>query len=132
MSTLTLTAAQAAIDAAQAHAAQIGVAMNIAVLDAGGHLKAFVRMDGAMLGSVDVAIRKARTSVLFAMKTDDLYEICKPGGMAPGLEHTNGGLVTFAGGVPMKGADGAMIGAIGVAGGSAAQDLEVAMAGLGA
>jgi uncharacterized protein GlcG (DUF336 family) len=105
--------------------------MNIAVLDEGGHLKAFARMDGAALGSIDVAIGKARTSVLFAMNSEGLWEFCRPGGGSPGLEHTNGGLVPFAGGMPIRNSDNESLGAVGVSGGSVAQDADVATAALG-
>src|SRR5277367_5490908 len=105
------------VEAAKSKAADIGIAVSIAVLDAGGHLKAFLRMDGAWLGSIDVAIRKARTSVLFEAQTQDIWEVCKPGAQAHGLELTNEGLVTFAGGMPLKADGGTLLGAIGVSGG---------------
>jgi uncharacterized protein GlcG (DUF336 family) len=85
-------------------------------------------MDGAWLGSIDVAMRKARTSVLFEMETQTVWDLCKPGAQAPGLEQTNGGLVTFAGGVPLKGSDSGLLGAIWVSGGAVAQDFEIARA----
>jgi uncharacterized protein GlcG (DUF336 family) len=105
---------------------------NIAVLDAGAHLKAFSRMDGAVLGSIDLAVGKARTAVLFATSSAAVWEYCKPGGSAQGLERSNGGLVTFAGGIPLIDANGAMIGAVGVSGGTVPQDLEIAQAALAA
>jgi len=105
------------------------VAASIVVLDFAGHLKAFSRMDGAWLGSIDVAMRKARTSVLFEMETEKVWEVCKPGAQAHGLELTNDGLVTFAGGIPLKTADGKLLGVIGVSGGQVAQDFEIAHAG---
>jgi uncharacterized protein GlcG (DUF336 family) len=116
------------IATAQAKACQIGVPMNIAVVDGGSHLKAFVRMDGALLGSIDIALRKARTAALFGMNTEGLFEFCKPGGSSFGLERTNGGLVVFAGGIPLK-FEGEVIGAIGVSGGAVEQDFVVAEAG---
>ena len=79
----------------------VGIAVCVAVLDDAGHLKAFSRMDGAWLGSVDVAMSKARTSVLFQAETQAIGEVCKPGAEAAGLERSNGGLVTFAGGIPL-------------------------------
>jgi uncharacterized protein GlcG (DUF336 family) len=120
--------AQAVIDAGETKAREIGLAVIIAVLDAGGHLKAFKRMDGAVLASIDIAMRKARTAVLFESNSEAVWDFCKPGAPAPGLELTNGGLATFAGGIPLKDPDGEMIGALGVSGGSVAQDLEVAEA----
>jgi uncharacterized protein GlcG (DUF336 family) len=118
----------AVIAAAKAKAAEVGVPMNIAVLDGAGHLKAFLRMDGALLGSTDIAMRKARTAVLFGMNTEAVGEFCKPGGTSPGLESTNGGLVVFAGGIPLHDRDGRVVGAVGVSGGSVAQDFAVAEA----
>jgi uncharacterized protein GlcG (DUF336 family) len=127
---LDLPTAQRVVDAATAKAAQLGLSMCIAVLDAGGHLKAFARMDGSWLGSIDVAERKARTSVLFEMETQAVWEVCKPGAQAEGLQLTNDVLVTFPGGIPLRTADGRIIGAIGVSGGLVLQDAEVARAGV--
>ncbi len=129
---ITSDHADALIRAARAKAADMGIAVSVVVLDVAGHLKAFSRMDGAWLGTIDVAMKKARTSVLFEAETQAIWEICKPGAQAHGLEQTNDGLVTFAGGIPLKSADGALLGAIGVSGGQVAQDFEVARAGLAA
>src|SRR3990170_3370045 len=107
----------AVVAAAKAKADSIGVPMNVAVLDGAGHLKAFLRMDGALLGSIDIAMRKARTAALFGMNTEAVGEFCKPGGTSPGLESTNGGLVVFAGGIPLRDAEGRLVGAVGVSGG---------------
>ena len=120
------------IAASESRAADLGVAVNIAVLDAAAHLKAFSRMDGAVLGSIDVAVKKAATAALFQTPSEAVWEYCKPGAPAHALEHTNGGLAPFAGGLPLRGADGAMLGAIGVSGGTVAQDLEIAAAGAAA
>ena len=122
---LSLKEAQTVIEFAHAHAETFGVPMNIAVVDAGGHLLAFVRMDKAILGSIDIALKKAKTSVMFNNPSEVLWEYCKPGGPAPATENTNGGLIPFAGGVPIRAADGSLIGAIGVSGGMPAQDGEV-------
>jgi uncharacterized protein GlcG (DUF336 family) len=130
--TLTLRQARAVIAAGETRATEIGVPVNIAVLDRGVHLKAFSRMDGALLGSIDIAVGKARTAALFGMRTEALGDFCRPGGTSPGLEQTNGGLVVFAGGMPLTGADGAVIGAVGVSGGAVAQDLEIAEAAIAA
>jgi len=89
-------------------------------------------MDGALLGSIDIAQRKARTAVLFEANSEALWDYCKPGAQAPGLELTNGILATFAGGIPLKTADGETLGAIGISGGAVAQDAEVARAGANA
>jgi uncharacterized protein GlcG (DUF336 family) len=118
------------IGAAKSKAEAIGIATSIVVLDAGGHIKAFSRMDGAWLGSIDVAMKKAKTSVLFEMETQVVWNVCKPDAQAHGLDLTNGHLVTFAGGIPLKSADGRLIGAIGVSGGLVAQDYEIATAGV--
>lgn len=125
---LTQAQADAAIAAGVRAAAAIGVPMNLAVHDDGANLKAFVRMDGALLGSADIAMAKARTAALFGFNTEALYEFCKPGGTSPGFEHTNGGLIVFAGGIPLRDAGGALLGAVGVSGGSVAQDFAVATA----
>jgi uncharacterized protein GlcG (DUF336 family) len=122
--------AQAAISAARAAAKAIGVPMNIAVLDAAAHLKAFSRMDGALLGSIDVAIGKAKTAALFGMSSETVGEFCKPGGTSPGLELTNGTLVVFAGGVPIRDQSGILLGALGISGGAVEQDRQVAQAAL--
>ena len=124
--------ADAVLQAAEEKAATIGVPVNIAVLDAGAHLKAFSRMDGAVLGSIDVATRKARTAVLFRARSEAVWEYCKPGAPAPGLELSNGGLAPFAGGIPLHGPGGELLGAVGVSGGAVIQDLEIAEAGAAA
>lgn len=130
--TLTSHQAQIAIDGAESKAEELGIAVVIAVLDGGGHLKAFRRMDGAVLGSIDVALRKANTAVLFQASSEAVWEYCKPGAPAPGLELSNGGLAPFGGGVPLKAPGGAILGALGISGGAVAQDVEVAQAGLAA
>jgi uncharacterized protein GlcG (DUF336 family) len=117
------------IQAAQSSAGQLGVAACIAVLDAAGHLKCFTRMDRAWLGAIDVAIKKARTSILFEADTEQIWEVCKPNAPAHGLEFTNDGLVTFAGGIPLRDARGELCGAIGVSGGQVGEDREIAKAG---
>ena len=129
---LTLTCSRAAIVAAEARAAALGVPVNVAVLDAGAHLKAFSRMDGAALGSIDIAMKKARTAVLFQTTSEAVWEYCKPGAPAPGLELTNGGLAPFGGGVPLFRRDGTLAGAIGVSGGAVSQDMDIAQAGASA
>jgi uncharacterized protein GlcG (DUF336 family) len=129
---ITSDEAEAMIRAAKGKATNLGIAVSIVILDLAGHLKAFLRMDSSWLGSVDVAMKKAKTSVLFQSATQDVWEVCKPGAQAHGLESTNGGLVTFAGGIPLRDADGRMIGAIGVSGGQVAQDFEIAAAGAAA
>lgn len=125
---LTEEIAQAVITAARKAASGIGVPMNIAVLDDGAHLKAFSRMDGALLGSIDIAFGKAKTSALFGMTSEAVGEFCKSGGTSPGLELTNGTLVVFAGGVPIRDRNRTVIGAVGISGGAVEQDRQVAQA----
>jgi len=129
---ITSQQAKALIAAGEAHAAAIGVPANIAVLDAGAHLKAFVRQDDALLGSIDIALSKARTSALFCMPSEGLWQYAQPGGPSPGLENSNGGLTVFPGGLPLFDAKGALIGALGVSGGTPSQDLEIARAAVAA
>ena len=131
---MQLTSAQAriVIDAAEMKANQIGVPIIVAVVDAAVHLKAFVRMDSAVLGSIDVAMKKARTAALFECSSEAVWEYCKPGAPAHALELTNGGLAPFPGGIPLRDADGRLLGAVGISGGAVAQDLEIAQAAVAA
>ncbi|MEH2084701.1 MAG: heme-binding protein [Nostoc sp.] len=129
---LTSRQAHTIITAGETRAAAMGVSVNIAVLDASARLKAFSRMDGAVLGSIDVAIKKASTAALFQTSSEAVWDYCKPDAPAHALEHTNGGLAPFAGGLPLKGVDGEMLGAISVSGGAVAQDLKIAEAGVSA
>lgn len=99
---MTLLQAQHLVHTATLRAEALGIAVCVAVLDAGGHLKAFSRMDHAWLGSIDVAIKKAKTSVLFESDSENVWEFSKPDAQAHGLDLTNGILVTFAGGLPLK------------------------------
>ena len=129
---LTLEAAERIVAAAKQKAAEINTKMDIAVVDAGGNLKAFVRMDGAWLGSIDIAQRKARTARWFDMDTGVIGTLSQPGGPLYGIEHSNGGLITFPGGVPLKNAQGEVVGAIGVSGSTVQNDHTVAAAGAAA
>jgi len=129
---ITTRAAQHLLAVAADHAAAIGVSVNITILDAGAHLKAFIRMDGAVLGSIDLAMRKARTAVLFETTSEAVWDYCKPGAPAHALELSNHGLAPFAGGIPLKGRHGETLGAVGVSGGAVAQDLEIAQAAVAA
>jgi uncharacterized protein GlcG (DUF336 family) len=125
---LSSSHARAVIAAAEARATSMGVLVAVAVVDDGVHLKAFTRMDGAVLGSIDIALRKARTAALFQTSSAAVWEYCKPGAPAPALELTNGGLAPFGGGVPLRDGDGRLVGAVGVSGGAVAEDLEIAEA----
>jgi uncharacterized protein GlcG (DUF336 family) len=129
--TLTTQQADAMIAAGAARARDLGIAANIAVLDAAAHLKAFARMDGAVLGSIDLSIGKARTSALFQISSEAVWDYCKPSAPAHNLEASNGGLMPFPGGLPVT-LDGTIIGAIGVSGGAPSQDLDIAEAAVAA
>lgn len=132
MSDITLTQASAAVKAALAKSQELGVKMNIAVVDAGANLKSFARMEGAWLGSIDISIRKARTARYFDMPTGEIGKLSQPGGSLFGIEHSNGGLITFPGGVPIVNSGGEVIGAIGVSGSTVENDHAVASAGAAA
>nr|WP_222844548.1 heme-binding protein [Saccharomonospora sp. CUA-673] len=128
---LTMDDARQVLDAALAKALEIGQPMNVAVVDAGAHLVTFARQDGAILASIDIATRKARTAALMRMTTAQVGEAAQPGAPLYGIEGTNGGLVVFGGGIPLT-RDGEVVGAIGVSAGSVEQDTEVAEAGVSA
>ena len=125
---LTSSQARAVIDAAEVKASAMGIPAIVAIVDAGVHLKAFMRMDDAVLGSIDIALKKARTAALFQTHSEAVWEYCKPGAPAPALELTNGGLAPFGGGIPLRSAAGELLGAVGVSGGAVAQDMEIAQA----
>jgi uncharacterized protein GlcG (DUF336 family) len=131
MGDITLAQARALVDAAQQKAAEIDTLMNIAVVDAGGNLKAFARMDGAWLGSIDISMRKARTARFFDMNTGDIGALSQPGGPLYNIEVSNTGLITFPGGIPLK-LNGEVVGGIGVSGSSVEDDHTVAEAGANA
>ena len=132
MSDITQTAADAVLAAALSSAQETGTAMNIAVVDAGGNLKAFTRMDGAWLGSIDISIKKARTARFFDMPTGSIGGLSQPGGPLFNIEVSNGGLITFPGGIPLHDSTGTVIGAIGVSGSTVENDHTVAAAGAAA
>lgn len=132
MSDITLQQAMAVVAAARQKAEALETKMDIAVVDAGANLKAFVRMDNAWLGSVDIAVKKAKTARFFDMPTGALGALSQPGQPLFNIEVSNGGLITFPGGVPLKNGDGAVIGAIGVSGSTVEHDHEVAAAGAAA
>ncbi|MBU2947966.1 GlcG/HbpS family heme-binding protein [Zobellia uliginosa] len=126
---LTHDEALKALMAAKKNAEASEVLVNIAVVDAGANLKAFIRMDESYLGSIDVAIKKAKTARYFNMDTGELGELTQPGGIIYNIEHSNDGLITFPGGIPIKNKEGKIIGAIGVSGGTIEQDRAIAIAG---
>lgn len=125
---ITLKQAQKAIESATAKAGELNVPVNIAVLDTGGYLKSFTRMDDAFPGSIDIALQKAKTAMLFRTNSEVVGEFLNPAAAAYGMENTNGGLVAFAGGRPIV-EKGRIIGYIGVSGGAIPQDLEISIAG---
>ena len=116
--------------AAKKEAEKLDVLVNIAIVDVGANLKAFIRMDDSFLGSIDVAIKKAKTSRYFDMDTGDLGKLTQPGGIIYNIELSNDGLISFPGGIPLKNENGKIIGAIGVSGGTIEQDHEIAIAGM--
>ena len=129
---ITLKEAEKLIATAQEKSIAIDTKMNIAVVDSGANLVAFARMDGAWLGSLDISIKKAKTARYFDMDTGIIGSLSQPGGPLFNIEHSNNGLITFPGGVPVKNAAGEIIGAIGVSGSSVENDHTVAEAGANA
>ncbi|MBI1374910.1 MAG: heme-binding protein [Phycisphaera sp.] len=128
---ISLEQAQAVVAAAIVKAAELGCKMNIAVVDAGTNLKAFARMDDAWIGSIDISQKKARTARYFNFPTGVIGELSQPGASLYNIEHSNGGLITFPGGVPIKDGD-VVIGAVGVSGDTVENDHAVAEAGAAA
>jgi uncharacterized protein GlcG (DUF336 family) len=132
MKSITLEEARTVIAAAEQKAQAIGQPMDIAVVDAGGNLKAHVRMDGAFIGSIDISINKAFTSIAFETQTKDLAPQTQSGQPLFGINTTNNGrIVIFPGGIPLV-RNGEVVGAIGVSTGTVEQDQEVAEAGAAA
>ena len=129
---ITLAQAEKMITVAKKKSVAIDTKMNIAIVDAGANLVAFARMDGAWLGSLDISIKKAKTARFFDMNTGDIGGLSQPGGSLYNIEHSNNGLITFPGGIPIKDKDGVIIGAIGVSGSSVENDHTVAAAAVAA
>ena len=126
---ITLQEAEQIITAAKQKAVALNTKMNITVVDAGANMVAFVRMDGAWLGSADISLKKPKTARFFDMNTGIIGSLSQPGGSLYNIEHSNGGLITFPGGVPIKNKAGEIIGAIGVSGSTVENDHAVAEAG---
>lgn len=126
---VTFEQAQQIIDSAVKKSIEIGVKSCIAVLDSGGNLKGFARMDDAWVGSIDIAIKKAKTACYFAMPSGEIGKLSQPGSPLYGIEHSNDGLITFPGGLPIVDIDGVLIGAVGVSGDTVENDNIVATAG---
>jgi uncharacterized protein GlcG (DUF336 family) len=127
---VTMEQAQKAIEAARKKAVKLDTKMCIAVVDSGANLKAFLRMDDAWVGSIDIAIKKAKTAVFFMMPTGAIGKLSQPGKSLYGIEHSNEGLITFPGGLPIVDEEGVLIGALGVSGSSVENDHAVAEAGV--
>jgi uncharacterized protein GlcG (DUF336 family) len=126
---ITLEQAEAVVAAAKAKAIETKTLMNIAVVDSGTNLIAFAHMDNAWLGSIDISQKKARTARYFNMPSGEIGKLSQPGGSLYNIEHSNGGLITFPGGVLIKNANGDIIGAVGVSGDTVENDHIVAQAG---
>ncbi|MGY1487881.1 GlcG/HbpS family heme-binding protein [Methylobacillus pratensis] len=126
---VTIDQAKTIIEQATRKAEAIGVKSCIAVLDSGANLKAFSRMDDAWVGSIDVAIKKAKTACFFAMPSGEIGKLSQPGQPLYGIEHSNEGLITFPGGLPIVDEEGILVGAIGVSGDTVENDHIVAKAG---
>src|SRR5262249_54181644 len=126
--TITLEDAKRMLSAAEAKAASLGIAYNIAVVDAGGHLVAFLRQDGALIGSIDLAINKAVTTRIFDKPTSVLAKLAQSGEPLFGIQESNSGkVVIFGGGVPVM-IHGNIVGAVGASAGSVEEDIAVAEA----
>lgn len=123
---ITLEQAEQIVAIAKAKSTELNTKMNIAVVDTGANLVAFGRMDGAWLGSLDISIKKAKTACFFDMNTGSVGELSQPGQPLYNIEHSNNGLITFPGGVPIKNEAGQTIGAIGISGSSVENDHAVA------
>jgi len=129
---LTLDDAKRMLSAAEVKAKELGIPYDIAVVDAGGRLVAFIRQDGALIGSIDLAIDKAATARIFDQSTSDLASLAQPGKPLFGIQETNAGkVVIFGGGVPVWYGD-HIVGAIGASAGTVEQDIAVAEAGIAA
>src|SRR5262245_30371246 len=129
---LTLDDAKQMLAGAEAKAVSLGIAYNIAVVNSGGHLLAFVRQDDALIGSIDLAINKARTARIFNKPTSLFAELAQPGEPLYGIQQTNDGrVVVFGGGVPVL-VDGQIVGGVGASAGTVEQDIAVVEAALDA
>lgn len=131
-STISASLATRAIEAAIVRAESLGKGFAIAIVDDGGLLKAFHRMDGAPLISIQIAQDKAYTAVGFGIPSHGWYDFIKDDApLALGAPTGIDRLVVFGGGYPIV-VDDQLVGAIGVSGGHYSEDMQVAEAGLGA
>ncbi|WP_239308983.1 MULTISPECIES: heme-binding protein [unclassified Frankia] len=126
MRSITQAEAAARVEAGIAKSRELGAGMNIAIVDAGGHLVQFVRMDDAWLDPINIALKKARTAAYFRTAPDAVGESCQPDGTVHGIERGTADLITFGGGLPILDGAGMVIGAVGVSGGNLEQDYAVA------
>jgi len=132
LTTLTLEDAKHMLSAAEAKAASFGIPYCVAVVDAGGNLVAFQRQDGALIGSVDLAIGKAATARIFDKTTAYLATLAQSGKPLFGIQESNAGkVVIFGGGIPVV-LDGTIVGAVGASAGTVEQDIAVAEAAIAA
>ncbi len=125
---MNIATAESLIAIAKAEAARGGFSVAIWVLDAAAYPVAFARLDGTNLGPIEVSQKKARTAALFQTDSLQLGQAAQPGGAIYTLENTNGGLISFGGGVVLRDKDGRVIGAIGVAGATVQADEAIAQA----
>jgi uncharacterized protein GlcG (DUF336 family) len=121
-------AAIQAVNAGLKKSNELGTKMNIAIVDRGGNLVAFAREDGAWVGSVDISVKKAKTATFFDMETQEIGKLSQPGGSLYNIEHSNNGLITFPGGIPLTAPDGTILGGVGVSGSTVEDDKVVAEA----
>ncbi|MEE8282495.1 MAG: heme-binding protein [candidate division NC10 bacterium] len=127
---LTLMDAKILLEGAEKKAMEIGVPMDIAVVDDGGNLLAFHRMDGAKIASIDIAVSKAYTAAAARTPTHKYGELAQPGGPVFGIFTSNQGRFSIIrGGLPIL-IEGQVVGGVGVGAGTPDQDVEVAQAGI--
>ncbi|UDL07025.1 GlcG/HbpS family heme-binding protein [Marinobacter sp. CA1] len=124
---ITDTHVQAVINRACERAAEQGFAISVAVTDTSGLLKGFVRMENAVPGTIDVATKKARTAALFRADSNALGAEAHPGGSIYTIENTNGGLISFGGGLVLHEENEKIVGAVGVAGATVEDDQTIAL-----
>ena len=127
---LDLVDARKLIRRATAKAKKIDIPMCIAITDEAGNMIAFERMDGAKILSVDLSADKAFTAAVSKRPTHEYNELCQPGSLVFGIHTSSGGrFSTVGGGYPVI-VRGAVVGAVGLSGGAAEQDMECAKAAL--
>lgn len=123
---ITYNQAAKALNVATEKAKELNIPVSIAVVDSGGHLVAFARLD-SVYGVIDFAIKKARTAVMFGVDSEVMGSIVSGADLQGyGMLNSNDGLLTIAGGVVIKNKEGNIIGAIASSGGTPEQDKEIA------